>query len=308
MNNSKKILITGSNGYLGRALYKDLDDLGHELLGSVQTTNKFVSGQNNISVGPLDKETNWENALSDCNTIIHLASRTHILKETYNNPADEFRRVNTEGIENLAVQAVRFGVKKFIFISSIGVYGSSTGSSPVSIHSDFNPISPYAQSKLDSELILRDVAKGSSMEIVIIRPPAIYGKGAPGNLGLIESLVKKDLFLPFGSLNNSRHMIYLHNLTSFISFCVNNNVVNGKDLLIDDGYALSTKQVATIIANLSSKRIRLLNIPPAILKLFLYCIGKSNFEESLIKDYLIDSSYTNELTGWLPPFSPSSFL
>lgn len=308
MNISKKILITGSNGFLGKALYADLLNDGYDLLGSVRCPSRFVYGQNNLAVGSLDKNTNWHIALNSCHTVVHLASRAHVFNDFSSDPVAEFRKVNIDATINLAKQAMQQGVKKFIYISSIGVYGQSTENLPITLHSPFKPHSLYAQSKLESEILLREVTKGSGLEVVVIRSPAIYGKDAPGNFGLIESLLKKGIYLPFGSINNSRNMIYVHNLTNFISHCITNDFVNGKDLLIDDNYPLSTKQIVEIIAYFSNQRARLFKLSPLILKIFLNCLGKGNLQESLLNDYRIDSYDTRLLTGWTPPFSPCSIL
>ena len=189
MGRSKKILVTGSNGFVGRALYDELRTLGYDLVGSVRNVSRVVADQTNVVVGPLQKETDWESALSGCTTVIHLAGRAHILNDKARDPTSDFRRVNTEGTLNLAKQAAREGVKRFIFVSSIGVNGSRTGEVPITASSEVKPHSPYAVSKLDAEIGLRQIACKSNMEVVIVRSPAIYGKDAPGNFGLIESSV-----------------------------------------------------------------------------------------------------------------------
>ena len=308
MNRPKKILITGSNGFVGGALYDDLRTLGYDLRGSVRNLSKFVAEQSNVVVGSVDNKTDWEGALAGCTTVIHLAGRAHILNDRARDPALDFRSVNTEGTINLAKQAVREGVERFIFVSSIGVNGSRSGEVPITADSDVNPHSPYAVSKLDAEVGLRQIACKSNMEVVIVRPPAIYGRDAPGNFGLIEASVSKGIPLPFGSIVNRRSLIYLRNLTSFLAVCIEHQEVGGKVFVIDDNNDLSTPEIVLVMAGLSDKRVRIIKFPQSILSFLLRVIGKDKVRESLMDNFQIDSSATRALTGWTPPFNPKDFF
>lgn len=307
MSRSKKILVTGSNGFVGRALYDELRNLGYELVGSVRHVSRVVADQANVVVGPLQKETDWGSALSGCTTVIHLAGRAHILNDKARDPASEFRRVNTDGTLNLAKQAASEGVKRFIFVSSIGVNGSRTGEVPITASSKVKPHSPYAVSKLDAEIGLRQLASKSKMEVVIVRSPAIYGKHAPGNFGLIESSVHKGIPLPFGSLVNRRSLIYLHNLTSFLALCVKHQEVGGKLFVVDDNNDLSTREIVLVMAGLANKRARMVNVPQSMVAFLLRVVGKTKALESLTENFQIDSSATRAVTGWSPPFNPRDF-
>jgi nucleoside-diphosphate-sugar epimerase len=308
MSKSKKILVTGSNGFVGRALYDDLQTLGYDLRGSVRSPSKFVAEQSNVVVGSVDNKTDWEGALAGCTTVIHLAGRAHILNDRARDPALDFRGVNTEGTINLAKQALREGVKRFIFVSSIGVNGSRSGEVPITADSEVNPHSPYAVSKLDAEGGLRHIARKSNMEVVIVRPPAIYGRDAPGNFGLIEASVSKGIPLPFGSIVNRRSLIYLHNLTSFLAVCIEHQGVGGKIFVIDDNNDLSTPEIVLVMAGLLDKRARIIKFPQRILSFLLTVIGKDKVRESLMDNFQIDSSATRVLTGWTPPFNPKDFF
>ncbi|MDA7717837.1 NAD-dependent epimerase/dehydratase family protein [Pseudomonadales bacterium] len=308
MSRSKKILITGSNGFVGRALYDELRARDYDVRGSVRDLAKFVGEQSNVVVGSLDNKTDWEGALGGCTTVIHLAGRAHIFNDRASDPASDFRRVNTEGTINLAEQAVVEGVERFIFVSSIGVNGSKSCEVPITAGSDVNPHSPYAKSKLDAEVGLRKIACKSNMEVVIVRPPAIYGIDAPGNFGLIEAGISKGIPLPFGSIVNRRSLIYLRNLTSFLAVCIEHQEVGGELFVIDDNNDLSTPEIVLVMAGLSDKRARIIKFPQSILSFLLRAIGKDKVRESLMENFQIDSSATRALTGWTPPFNPRDFF
>ncbi len=308
MDQSKKVLITGSNGFVGKALYDELQNQDYELIGSVRNITKFVEEQSNVVIDSIDKKTDWGEALSKCTTVMHLASRVHILNDNTKDPLLEFRRVNTEGTINLAEQAAEHGVKRFIFLSSIGVCGSKSVDIPFSANTDINPQTPYTQSKLEAEEGLINLASKTDMEMVIVRSPAIYGINAPGNFGLIESSINKGIPLPFGSILNRRSLIYIYNLTSFLSICIHHKEVGNKIFVIDDDHDLSTPEIVSVMAGLLHKQAKIIKFPRIGLQLLLKLIGKDRMRESLMDNLQIDSSATRTLTGWEPPFNPRDFF
>ena len=308
MNRPKKILITGSNGFVGKALYEELKNLDYKLIGSVRDISKRDSSQLNVIVGSIDGKTNWETALDGCSVVIHLAGRAHILNDKSEDPYSDFYSINTEGTINLAKQSIKKGVKRFIFVSSIGVNGSKSGETAITAKTAINPNSPYAKSKIEAEIALQQMSSKNNMELVIVRPPAIYGKDAPGNFGLIEKFLKKGIPLPFGSIKNKRSLIYLHNLTSFLAVCVENKYLADRVLVVDDNEDLSTSEIVLLIACLSNSRARIINFPKFILSFLLKTIGKNKMKESLMNNLKIDSSVPRDITGWEPPFNPKKLL
>ena len=202
--NYEKILVTGSSGFVGKALCKNLCDRGINYRGSVRENSLEIKGQDFITVESLDANTDWRKALDGCDTVVHLAARAHILNDKIADPISAFRQTNTQGTLNLAEQAAESGVSRFIFLSSIGVNGAMTSGIPFSPNDVPSPHSPYAVSKLEAEIGLRQLASRYSMDVVIIRSPAIYGKNAPGNFGLIEKFIRYGIPLPFGSIDNKR--------------------------------------------------------------------------------------------------------
>ncbi len=304
MKNHKKILITGSNGFVGRALYDELKELGYNLTGSVRNSSKFIKGQANIVVGSINGETSWEEALHDCNVVIHLAGMAHILNDKSGKRIDEFNIINTAGTINLAKQAVNKGVERFIFISSIAVNGSQSGKKPITEKTATNPQTPYARSKLEAEKALLQISSQNKMEVVIVRPPAIYGKNAPGNFGLIETFIRRGIPLPFGSINNKRSLIYIHNFLSFLAICIEHKNVAEKVFVINDNNDLSTAEIILLIATISKNKAKIIKFPKIILSFFFKAIGKNKVRESLLENFQIDSSVSRKLTGWYPAFNP----
>ena len=308
MGQSKKVLITGSNGFVGKALYGELLNKNYDLIGSVRNISKFIKEQSNVVTEKIDKETDWRETLSGCTTVIHLASRVHILNDKIKDPLLEFRKVNTEGTINLAEQSAEEGIKRFIFLSSIGVIGTKSLDTPFTADSVIDPQTPYAQSKLEAEVGLRDIASNTDMEVVIVRSPAIYGNNAPGNFGLIEASISKGIPLPFGSILNRRSLIYLYNLTSFLNLCIHHQEVGDKIFVIDDNCDLSTPEIVLVMASLLHRQPKLIKFPRVVLHYLLKFIGKDRMRESLMENLQIDSSATRMLTGWAPPFNPKDFF
>ena len=215
LTKKKKILVTGSNGFVGAALCESLYLKDYNFVGSIRDKCLATKQHNCISVQTLDSNTDWRDALDHCDTVVHLASRAHILNDSVSDPLAAFRETNTQGTVNLAKQAAECGVTRFIFLSSIGVNGSMTSGEPF-IHSDSpSPHSPYAISKLEAEKGLIELGERTGMKVTIIRSPAIYGLNAPGNFGVIEKLIKYGVPLPVASIKNSRSLVSIENMVSF---------------------------------------------------------------------------------------------
>jgi nucleoside-diphosphate-sugar epimerase len=308
ISSTKKILITGSNGFVGKALYDELIKRNYVLRGTVRSLSKFVKNQSNVVVGQLNDETDWRKALKGCAVVVHLAAKVHILDNEKTISESDFMMENAKATINLAKQAVGMGVKRFIFISSIGVNGSKTGKTPITANSEIDPQTPYTRSKLAAEIGLNKIASNSNMEVVIIRCPAIYGKGAPGNFALLEKFIDMGIPLPFASIKNQRSLIYLSNLTDFIAVCIEHQKVAGKLFVIDDNISLSTSDIVKVIAGLSGKRARVFKFPLNILFQLFRVLGKEKMQESLMENFQIDSSETFAITNWSPRFDPRKFL
>jgi nucleoside-diphosphate-sugar epimerase len=299
-----KILVTGSNGFVGKAICQALRNRGDNYVGSVRDKGQAIKDQDYIVVESLDANTDWRKALDGCDTVVHLAGRAHILNDNIADPLAAFRLTNTQGTLNLADQAAECGVSRFIFLSSIGVNGAMTSGIPFSPNDVPSPNSPYAVSKLEAEIGLHRIAARTTLDVVIIRPPAIYGKNAPGNFGLIEKFIKYGIPLPFGSIDNKRSLVAIENIVSFILECIDNQRAENGLFLVSDDDDLSTLEVVEIMGKLIGKKPKTVKLPVKLLWFICSILGKRKAAVSLLADLQLDVSRSRELLGWSPPFSP----
>ena len=305
---NKKILVTGSSGFLGNALCKKLRSNNYNVLGSVRNKSLLKTKENSIYIKSLDINTNWKEALKGCNVVIHLAARAHILNDKVSNPLEEYRKINKEGTLNLAKQAVDSGVSRFIFISSIGVNGTVTSNTKLTPDDIPSPHSPYAISKLEAEQELIDLANNTSLEVVIIRSPAIYGPNAPGNFGMLEKFIKKGVPLPVGKINNKRSLVAIENIVSFIEVCINHKNAINNVLFVSDNNDLSTLDVVKIISKMNNRKPKIVNLPIRFIWFMVKLLGKQKVGDSLMSDLQLDVSKSIESLDWNPPFNPKTII
>ena len=286
-----KILITGQNGFIGKALFNLLQQQKHQVRGAVRNKQKTQKTQKNkdiLVVGNIDSTTDWKDPLADVEVVIHLANRAHVLNEKVADPLAIFRQINVAGTIQLAKQAVDSGVKRFIFVSSIKVNGENTHAHPFTASDKPNPQDPYAISKLEAENALREISAQSTMEIVIIRPPLAYGQGVKGNFKRLSRLVELGIPLPFASIKNKRSLISLENLVQLLSKAIIDPTVANQTLLVSDGLDLSTPQLIKKIANSIGKPARLFPFPIKLLKILGELTGQSETTNRLTEDLQID--------------------
>jgi nucleoside-diphosphate-sugar epimerase len=296
----KRILVTGANGFVGKHLTKKLIE-NYEVIASSRKKLKILGLKDQFIINTLDENVDWSQALSGCSTIIHLAARAHITNEKTNNSIEKYRKTNVCASINLAKQATKAGVKKFIFISTIGVNGSKTSGLPFLYNDEAKPHSPYAVSKHEAEKGLQEIANKSQMKIIVIRPPLIYDVHAPGNIATLVKVVKLGLPLPFLNNKNKRSIISLNNLNELILKSIeydgnsNNNI-----FLASNDKPLSTKDLIKKISRDLDIKIRLFYLPQRLLYLSLYLVGKRKMGESLFKDLVIDNNHTKNVLDWSP--------
>lgn len=286
-----KILITGATGFIGSALVERLKSEYRVICHSKTVDNSPSNGD--FFQLDINGNSNWKKYLNNVDTIIHLAAVAHN-KSNDNNYINE---VNVDGTINLASQAAQCGVKRFIFISSIGVLGNST-STPFSELSVPAPHSQYAESKLLAENTLLKIAQESHLEVVIIRPVLVYGVGAPGNFAKLVNLVSKVPVLPFGLCNNQRSFLSVNNLVDFISICITHPNAKNETFCISDGVDVSIREFTDAIATGLDKKLIQLPISLPVIKLFASMVGKSELIEQLIGDLTVDISKAVQLLGW----------
>ncbi|MGD7035956.1 UDP-glucose 4-epimerase family protein [Methylotuvimicrobium buryatense] len=296
-----KLLVTGVNGFIGQGLVKRLTDAGkYEVTGIVR--NKSASIHSNIetvTVSEITAATDWQVVLKNVDGIVHLAARAHVLNDSSADPLAEFRKVNVEGTLNLARQAARAGVKRFVFISSIGVNGNSN-EQPFTEMDRPSPVEAYAVSKYEAECGLQAIASETGMEVVIIRPPLVYGPNAPGNFRRLMDFAAKSIPLPFGAVDNKRSLIALDNLVEFIVICIDHPNAANEIFLIADGEDVSTIDLLKMTARAFGRKLLLIPVPVSWLYFAAKLIGEPGVAKSLLGSLRVDSTKAKRLLGWSP--------
>ena len=255
-----------------------------------------------ISIDAINAHTDWARLLLGSNCVIHTAARAHVMEEEVADSSAVYRDVNVEGVHNLARQAASAGVQRFIFISSIGVNGNMN-TNPFTAYDSPMPAEPYAESKLEAEIGLRRIARETDMELVVIRPPLVYGPNAPGNFGRLVRFVARGLPLPFGGINNRRSLIALDNLVDLIITCIDHPAAANQIFLAADGQDLSTTELLQGVARAMGKPSRLIPVPESLLMLVASVVGKRGLAQRLLGSLQVDISKTRDLLGWEPPIS-----
>lgn len=299
-----KILITGVAGFIGQALADKLAiNPEYCIAGTTRRPESDIPKCVSIfTVGDLCSNTDWSIVLQDVDVVIHLAARAHIVKEEVADPSTEYRRVNVEGTLNMARQAVDAGVKRFVFISSIGVNGN-INTRPFRADAQPNPAEPYAQSKWEAEQGLMQLAAETDMEVVIIRPPLVYGPGAPGNFGSLVRWIEKGVPLPLGAIHNRRSLVGIDNLADLIVRCIDHPAAANQVFLAGDGADLSTTELLRGVGRAMGKPARLIPVPAGMLQLGATLLGKKAMAQRLLGSLQVDISKTCELLDWKPPYT-----
>lgn len=308
-NDKKMVLLTGANGFIGRHLLEKLNqDSRYATIASTRCVENQLVASVAIAVGDILPDTNWAQILLNIDAVIHLAARVHVMHDVSIDPLSAFRQINTEGTLNLARQAATAGVRRFVFISTIGVNGNLTASDSFNEKDKPNPFKPYAVSKYEAELGLRKIAAGTSMEVVIIRPPLVYGPNAPGNFGKLINILAHGIPLPLGAINNKRSLVALDNLIDLITTCIDHPAAVNQTFLVADGEDLSTTDLLRRLGKALGKPARLLPVHQSILWAVFSALGKRDIARQLIGSLQIDISKTSELLSWKPPVSVNAGL
>lgn len=302
------IMLTGASGFVGGAVLTQLmqqPDLVIRTFGRRTANGLSINATPNLShvIGNIDGATDYSEAINGVDVVIHCAARTHIMRDESTELLVEYRKINLEGTLNLAKQAVKAGVKRFVFISSIGVNGFSTKAIPFSVDSLVHPHNAYAQSKYDAETGLKKIAEETGLEIVIVRPTLVYGANAPGNFGALTKLVNKLPFLPFGLANNLRDFIAVQNLADLLVTCATHPNAGGHTFLASDGETVSIKEFTNAIAKGLNKKLIQLPVPVSLMRFAARLVGKSAMAEQLLGNLQVDSSNAREVLGWTPPYT-----
>lgn len=299
------VLVTGANGFIGKQLCAELYRQGQSVRAALRLAradNFALENIETVSIGTINGETDWTKALLGIKTVIHLAARVHVMNDKAADPLGELRKVNVEGAWNLARQASDAGVQRFIFISSIKVNGESTPlGRPYTAEDQPMPIDPYGISKREAEDVLRQLADETGMEVVIIRPPLIYGPGVKGNFHSMMSWLRKGVPLPLGAIHNKRSFVALDNLIDLIITCIDHPAAANQTFLAGDDEDLSTTELLQRLGKALGKPAKLLPMPVWALNTGAILLGKRDMAQRLCNSLQTDISKARDLLGWLPP-------
>lgn len=297
-----KVLVTGATGFVGTALVERLTADGVPVVAAVRR-DAWIGGAHTVAVGDIGPRTDWRAALAGVDRVVHLAARAHVTSDQSADPLFEFRKVNVEGTLALARQAAAAGVQRVVFVSSIGVNGIRS-ERPFSETDTPVPVEPYAISKLEAEEGLMRLARQTGMEVVILRPPLVYGPDAPGNFGRLLKAVRRGVPLPLGAVrNNRRSLVALDNLVDLIAICIDYPAAANQVFLAGDGEDLSTSELLRRMAAAMGKPDRLLPVPENWLVLGFRLLGKGDLAQRLCGSLQVDISKAREQLGWNPPVS-----
>lgn len=252
-------------------------------------------------VGNIDAGTDWRDALSGCDAVLHVASRVHHMNDTASDAMTLYREVNVDGTINLARQAEAAGVQRFVFVSSVKVNGEASVGKAFSVDDLPAPADAYGISKWEAEQQLTALQRRSPMEIVIVRPPLVYGPGVRANFLQLMKIVRLGLPLPLGAIDSSRSLIDIDNLIDFLILCLLHPDAAGKTWMISDQRDVRVSELVRMIAAAMGKPARLLSIPPWLLTTGAGLIGKKHVMRRLTDPLLVDSRPATLALGWVPP-------
>lgn len=299
-----KLLLTGASGFVGGAVLAASQSRGMSVR-SVFRSNAPVAEGDAVTVSSLAADTDWSVAVSNIDVVIHCAARVHVMHDVEADPLMAFRAVNVDGTLNFARQSALAGVKRFVFISTVKVNGECTQPGmPYTAHDAPAPEDAYGISKAEAEAGLRLLSDETGMEVVIIRPPLVYGPGVKGNFSSLLRLVARGLPLPLGSATtNRRSLVGLDNLVDLILTCVDHPMAANQTLLVSDGEDLSTADLLRRIGKSLNRSTRLIPVPVSILIVASRLLGKSSIAQRLLGSLQVDISKTCTLLNWKPPVS-----
>lgn len=293
---------------MGFPLIRLLSSRGHQVIGAVRSqssisVNAFADLEFK-AVGDIHGSLDWMPFLVSVDAVVHLANRAHVMHETDVNPMALYRSVNTDGTLQLAYQAAAAGVKRFIFISSVKVNGESTlPGQKFSPASEYIPTDPYGLSKYEAEQGLKELSLKTGMEVVIIRPPLIYGPGVKANFLKMMQWVEKGIPLPLGSIANQRSLLGIDNLLDFIQVCLTHPRAAGQTFLISDDHDVSTAELLKELASAMHRPSRLIALPLFVLEKSLIFLGQGHIAERLCASLQLDITLAKTQLSWKPPFS-----
>jgi nucleoside-diphosphate-sugar epimerase len=297
-------LVTGANGFIGHHLVAALAEREFTVK---QAVRRLVATPEPVSeifpVSDIGPDTDWDAALDRVDVVVHLAARAHFLKDKAADPANEYKVANVLGTERLARRAAAKGVRRLVYLSSIGVNGKQNVGGVFTERDPPSPHDAYTSSKWEAEKILRVVAQQTGLEIVILRPPLVYGPGNPGNFLRLLRLASSGWPLPLRAFNGHRSLVFIGNLVDATIRCATHPDAAGQTYLVRDGEDISTSELVQRLTELMGRSSRLFSFPPSVLRWMGRAIGKSADIDRLLNPLILDDSKIRNTLGWQPPFS-----
>ncbi len=296
--------MTGASGMVGRTLMATLHEQGYACRAVVRAGPIEGLGGEHVSVGDMDAGTPWEAALGGCTEVVHLAARVHQMGERGDQATALYRRTNVDATLHLAQQAARAGVRRFVFLSTVKVLGESTsGRTPFTESDPACPSDSYGLSKWEAEQGLSAIARATGMEVVVIRPPLVYGPGVKANFAALVRAVEHGWPLPLGAVHNQRSFIGVGNLVDFILTCLQHPGAANQVFLVSDGVDLSTTELLRALASAAGKTSRLWPVPAWLLRSGAAMLGQTVRLDRLLGNLQVDIGSAQNRLAWTPPCS-----
>lgn len=306
----KKVLISGANSFIGNALCKAMLRKGWQLRGTIRSENlmhNLPNGVNPVFIGSIGSNTEWGRATSNVDVVVHLAALVHKIRNDYKDPLVEYRYVNVNGTKYLARAAAANNIKRFVYLSTVKVNGEGRAT-PYNEKDNPEPMDPYGISKWEAEQVLHEIADMTGLEVVVLRPPLVYGSGVKANFLRLLEMVERGIPLPLANVNNRRSLIYLENLLDAIVTCINHPRAAGNTYLVSDGEDVSTPDLIRRMGSALGRPVRLFPFPTFMLKIAGCISGKSVAIDRLISSLTVDSSKIRRELNWQAPFSMAQGL
>ncbi len=298
---SAKVAVSGANGFVGRAVLSPLIQENRPAIAFVRDRGAERLEEIDVEVASIVDRTSWSSVLRQCAVFVHCAGLAHITKGPGRDALHEFREVNTDLTLALARSAAAAGVKRFVFVSSIGVNGLTSGQEPFTPEGAANPQTPYAISKYEAEQGLQEISQETGLEVVVVRPPLVYGASAPGNFGTLVAMLRRGWSLPLGAVTmNRRSYVALPNLVDLLLTVCDHPAAANQVFLVSDGEDLSTADLLRRLAAAMGRPARLWPVPPALLTLGAIMLGRRDLAQRLLADLCVDITKTRRLLGWSP--------
>lgn len=299
-----RFLITGANGFVGKPLCAELLRQGHTVRVALRSAGTAVEKVESAVVGGIDGATDWTDALRGVEVVIYLAARVHVMKDTAADPLAEFLKVNLHGTANLAQQAASAGVKRLVYVSSIKVNGEEThGQHSYTEQDTPAPQDPYGISKWQAEQALRRIAQETGLQVVIVRPPLVYGPGVKGNFISLLAAIDKGMPLPLMGARNARSLVYVGNLMDALIACATHAAAAGQTYLVRDGEDVSTALLVDKIAGALGRSSRSFYFPPGLLRAAAAVMGRSEQIARLFGTLRVNDTKIRHELDWVPPYT-----